>query len=145
MAPLPFSQAWRERQRSEVKSLGSSRRYSITTSVFSLITAQLMLDLHLPPCLLLLSSSYLQYAWEKMTGASLTSWYFSRAMLVSAASGVSMKISLFLWIFSRIPCKQKTKTQNYWVKLLVIYKEMRRKQDFVTLTCSYQDATMFSM
>lgn len=27
-------------------------------------------------------------------------------MLVSAPSGVSMKISLFLWMFSRIPCKQ---------------------------------------
>lgn len=36
---------------------------------------------------------------------SPTSWYFSRAMLVSAASGVSMKISLFFWMFSRIPWK----------------------------------------
>lgn len=41
------------------------------------------------------------HSWRE----SLTSWYFSRAMLVSAASGVSMKISLFFWIFSRIPWK----------------------------------------
>lgn len=32
-----------------------------------------------------------------------TSWYFSRATLVSAPSWVSMKSSLFLWMFSRMP------------------------------------------
>lgn len=32
-----------------------------------------------------------------------TSWYFSRATLVSAPSCVSMKRSLFLWMFSRMP------------------------------------------
>lgn len=32
-----------------------------------------------------------------------TSWYFSRATLVSAPSCVSMKSSLFLWMFSRMP------------------------------------------
>lgn len=32
-----------------------------------------------------------------------TSWYFSRAMLVSAPSCVSMKMSLLRWMFSRIP------------------------------------------
>lgn len=37
--------------------------------------------------------------------SKITCWYFSSAMLVSAASGVSMKISLFLWIFSRMPWK----------------------------------------
>lgn len=43
---------------------------------------------------------------------SLTSWYFSRAMLVSAASGVSMKISLFFWMFSRIPWNMQTYSQH---------------------------------
>lgn len=50
----------------------------------------------------LIQSPFNLYASEPC----LTSWYFSSAMLVSAASGVSMKISLFLWMFSRMPCKQ---------------------------------------
>lgn len=35
-----------------------------------------------------------------------TSWYFSRATLVSAPSWVSMKSSLFLWMFSRMPFRE---------------------------------------
>lgn len=112
-------------------------------------SARLMLVLHLTPWLPLLSSC-LQYIWGKMAGVSLTSWYFSRAMLVSAASGVSMKISLFLWIFSRIPCKQtraKKKQKHRTVKLnfFLYTKRWGGNNIFLTLTCSYQDATMFSM
>lgn len=45
----------------------------MTMSVLSVITARLMLDLHLPPWLLLLLSSCLHYICGKTTGVSLTS------------------------------------------------------------------------